>query len=110
MDNIALGKAMLITYAQMGVKIDRLEDTDDGIIFLFTVPKTSWEWDYKCREMAGKHLATRVKNTLEEMGMVFADIRYGIRNEHWSKEKGDAAKNEALKDMGYKKWQISRWE
>lgn len=108
MDNIALGNAMLITYAQMGVKIDRLEDTDDGIIFLFTVPKYSWEFDAHGKEMSGKHLASRVKETLEEMGMVFVDIRYGIRNEHWDKTKGDAAKNEALKDMCYKKWQINR--
>jgi hypothetical protein len=110
MDNVSLGKAMLITYAQMGVKIDRLEDTDDGIIFLFTVPKTSWEFDAKGKEMSGKHLASRVKHTLEDMGMVFVDIRYGIRNEHWDKAKGDAAKNEMLKDMGYKKWQINRKE
>lgn len=108
MDNNTLGKAMLITYAQMGVKIDRFEDTDDGIIFLFTVPKTSWEFDANGKEMSGKHLASRVKETLEEMGMVFADIRYGIRNERWDKTKADAAKNEALKDMGYKKWQINK--
>lgn len=102
MNNNMLGKAMLITYAQMGVKIDQLEDTDDGIIFLFTVPKTSWEFDANGKEMSGKHLASRVKHTLEEMGMVFCDIRYGIRNEHWDKSKGDAAKAEAFKDMGYK--------
>lgn len=108
MNNNALGNAMLVTYAQMGVKIDRLEDTDDGIIFLFTVPKSSWEFDVHGKEMSGKHLASRVKETLEDMGMIFADIRYGIRNEHWDKTKGDAAKNEALTDMGYKKWQINR--
>lgn len=108
MDNEALGKAMLITYAQMGVQIDRLEDTDDGIIFLFTVPKTSWEFDANGKEMSGKHLATRVRDTLKEMGMVFADIRYGIRNERWDKAKGDAAKDKMLKDIGYKKWQVSK--
>ena len=108
MNSNMLAQAMLVTYAQMGVQIDRLEDTDDGIIFLFTVPKTSWEFDANGEEMSGKHLATRVRDTLKEMGMVFADIRYGIRREHWDKAKGDAAKNAALKDMGYKKWQINK--
>ena len=108
MNNDMMGKAMLITYAEMGVQIDKMEDTDDGIIFLFTVPKSSWEYDVKGREMSGKHLASRVKYTLEDLGMVFVDIRYHIRDEHWSREKADEAKQQAYKDMGYKKWQIPK--
>ena len=56
--------------------------------------------------MSGKHLASRVKYTLEEMGMVFSDCRYGIRDECWTKDKAEFAKKMAYKDMGYKDWQI----
>lgn len=108
MNNEMLGKAMLITYAEMGVQIDKMEDTDDGIIFLFTVPKSSWEFGTGGKEMAGKHLASRVKETLEDMGMVFVDIRYHIRDEHWDRTKSDAAKQQAYRDIGYKKWQMPK--
>lgn len=108
MNNDMLGKAMLITYAEMGVVIDKFEDTDTGIILLFTVPKSSYHIGANNREMSGKHLASRVKTTLEEMGMVFADIRYHIRDEHWDKTKAEIAKRAAYKDMGYKDWQINK--
>lgn len=108
MNNGMLGKAMLITYAEVGVSIDKFEDTDAGVILLFTVPKSSYHIGANGKEMAGKHLATRVKTTLEEMGMVFADIRYHIRDEHWDTVKAESAKMAAYKDMGYKDWQINR--
>lgn len=108
MNNDMIGKAMLITYAQMGVQIDKFDNTDAGIIFLFTVPKSSWECDASGKEMSGKHLASRVKHTLEDMGMVFADIRYAIRNEHWDRIKSETAKTQAYQDMGYKKWQMPK--
>ena len=99
---------MLITYAEMGVVIDKFEDVDDGVILLFTVPKSSYNIDTKGEQMAGKHLAYMVKTTLEEMGMVFADIRYHIRDEYWDKTKAETAKRTAYKDMGYKDWQINK--
>lgn len=108
MNNGMLGQAMLITYAEMGVVIDKFEDTDAGIVLLFTVPKSSYHIGANNREMSGKHLASRVKTTLEEMGMVFADIRYRIRDEHWDKTKAEIAKRAAYKDMGYKDWQINK--
>jgi hypothetical protein len=42
------------------------------------------------------------------MGMVFTDIRYHIRDEHWDKAKAEIAKRAAYKDMGYKDWQINK--
>jgi hypothetical protein len=101
-----MGQAMLITYAEMDVVIDKFDDVDEGVILLFTVPKTSYQVDANEREMAGKHLASRVKQTLESMGMIFADCRYAIRDEHWTKDKATAARRMAYKDMGYKDWQI----
>lgn len=108
MNNGVLGRAMLITYAEMGVVIDKFGDIDEGVILLFTVPKSSYQLDAKGEQMAGKHLASRVKHTLEDMGMAFSDIRYHIRDEHWDTAKAEAAKRAAYKDMGYKDWQINK--
>lgn len=108
MNNNMIGRAMLITYAEMGVMIDKFDNVDEGIILLFTVPKSSYHIDAKGEQMAGKHLASRVKHTLEAMGMVFANIRYHIRDEHWDTAKAEIAKRSAYKDMGYKDWQINK--
>lgn len=104
--NNMMGQAMLITYAEMGVVIDKFDNTDAGIILLFTVPKNSYLIGANSVEMSGKHLASRVKHTLEEMGMVFADCRYHIRDEYWDEGMAKTAKKMAYKDMGYKDWQI----
>lgn len=108
MNSGMMGQAILITYAEMGVMIDKFDDVNEGAILLFTVPKTSYHIDAKGEQMAGKHLASRVKHTLEDFGVVFADIRYHIRDEHWDVAKAQAAKREAYKDMGYKDWQINK--
>jgi len=108
MNNGMMGKAMLVTYAEMGVVIDKFDDVDEGVILLFTVPKSSYHIGAKGVEMSGRHLASRVKQTLEEMGMVFTDIRYHIRDEHWDATKAEIAKRAAYKDMGYKDWQINK--
>ena len=97
---------MLITYAEMGVQINRFDNTDAGIILLFTVPKNSYHKGVNNIEMSGKHLASRVKHTLEQMGMIFADCRYHIRDEYWNEDMAKTAKKMAYKDMGYKDWQI----
>ena len=108
MNNRMMSQAMLIAYAEMGIIIDKFDDTDAGVILLFTVPKTSYHIGADNKEMAGGHLASRVKTTLEKMGVVFADIRYYVRDEHWTKDKADTAKRVAYKDMGYKDWQINK--
>ena len=108
MNSEMMWKAMIITDAELGVVIDKFDDTDAGVILLFTVPKTSYHVDAKGEQMAGKHLASRVKHTYEDIGIVFADIRYHIRDEHWTKDKAEVAKRMAYKDMGYKDWQINK--
>lgn len=106
MNNNMIGQAMLITYAELGVKIDKLDNTDTGIVLLFSVPKSSYHKGADDIEMSGKHLAQRVKRTLEGMGMVFADCRYKTRNEHWNEDMANLARKMAYKNMGYKDWQI----
>jgi len=104
--NSNIAKGMYITWCEMGVVVDKFEDTDDGIIMLFTVPRSAPHLDASGKEMSGKHLASRIKETCEEMGLVFKDIRYAIRDEYWSEDKCKAARVRAKQDLGYKKWQI----
>ena len=101
-----IGQAMLITYAELGVQIDRFDNTDMGIVLLFTVPKNSYHKGADNIEMSGKYLASRIKRTLEEMGVVFADCRCKIRDEYWSEDMAKLAKRTAYKNMGYKDWEI----
>ena len=106
MNNNMMGQAMLITYAEMGVQIDKFGNTDAGIVLLFSVPKNSYHKGVNNTEMSGKHLASRVKRTLEDMGIVFADCRCKIRDEYWNEDMAKFAKKMTYKDMGYKDWQI----
>ena len=106
MSDSMIGKAMLITYAGYGVQIDKFDDTDAGVILLFSVPKNSYRKNVDNIEMSDRHLATRVKQTLEDMGVVFADCRYKVRDEYWNEDMEKSAMKTAYKDMGYKDWQI----
>lgn len=106
MNNNMMGRSMLITYAELGVQIDKFDNTDAGIILLFSVPKSSYHKGANDIEMSGKYLAQRVKRTLEEMGIVFADCKYKTRDEYWNEDMAKLARKMAYKDMGYKDWQI----
>lgn len=104
--NNMIGQAILISYAGYGIQIHKFDNTDEGIILLFSVPKSSYHKGANGIEMSGKYLAQRVKRTLEEMGLVFADCRYKTRDEHWNEDMAKIASEMAYKDMGYKDWQI----
>lgn len=104
--NDYLGTTMLATYAELGVQIDRFDNTDKGVVLYFSVPFSSWQLNAERQEMAGPVLAKRVKETLQEMGIVFATCKYKIRNEHWTKDKAKEARQIAYKNMGYKDWQL----
>lgn len=101
MNNNMIGQAMLITYAELGVQIVKFDNTDAGVVLLFSVPKSSYHKGANDIEMSGKYLAQRVKKTLEGMGMVFADCRYKTRDEYWNEDMANLARK-----MAYKDWQI----
>lgn len=106
MNNDTFTKVILVTLAEMGVQIDKFDNTDEGIVLLFTIPKNSYRKGANDNEMSGRHLAKRVKQTFEGMGVVFADCRFRIREEDWTEDKAEIARKAAYKDMGYKDWQI----
>lgn len=104
--NKAMFAGIYIGFMKSGLQIERLENRDDGVVFLYSVPKSADEWDVHGKQMSGKHLASRIKYMLEDFGVKFADCRYRIRDEHWDKAKAAAAEKAAYKDMGYKRWQM----
>lgn len=94
-NNNVLSKAILITFAGFGIEIEDAEPVagSEAILCYFSVPKSSTHLDANGKEMSGKHLASRFKHTLEEMGIEFADCQYRIRDEHWTeKDRERAAK------------------
>lgn len=99
MNYIMMAKAMLITYAELGVQIDKFQGTDTGTILLFTVPKSSYHKDANNIEMSGKHLARRVKETLEEMGVLFLACKYKVRDEYWTESMANSAKANTYKNL-----------
>jgi len=106
MDNNLIGQAMFIVFSEFGVIFDKIDNTDAGVIMRFTVPKSSYCKDAHDFEMSGKHLASVVKHKLEDMKIIFSDIRYHIREEDWTREKANIARRNAYKELGYKNWQI----
>lgn len=95
MDKFRIGQAAWIAMAEMGVIVDRYEQTDDGLIFYMSVPKTSYECE------GGKEIARAVKRCLTQLGVKFADCRYKVRDEHWTAEKAALAVIEAKEIVGY---------
>lgn len=95
MNKDLIGKAAWITMAEMGVIVDRYGQTDNGLIFYMSVPKTSYECE------GGKEIARAVKRCLTQLGVKFADCRYKIRDEHWTAEKAALAVIEAKKLVDY---------
>lgn len=95
MNKDLIGKAAWITMAATGVIVDRYEHTDNGLILYMSVPKTSYEFG------SGEIIAKTTKRCLSKIGVKFADCRYKIRDEHWTKEKELVAEREAKQYVGY---------
>lgn len=89
----AMSKTMMIVWAGLGVEIEDAGPVhnSNAVYCYFSVPKSSFHVDANGKEMSGKHLASRFKATLEEMGIEFSDIRYRIREEYWTEEDRERA-------------------
>lgn len=86
-------KALFVIWMGLGVQIERAERFNNGTLCHFSVPQSSFARGAQGKEMAGKHLASRFKSTLETMGLKFTDCQYRIREEHWTEEDGKCAED-----------------
>ena len=94
-DYRVMNRALMIVWAGLGIEIEDAgpAGNSDAIYCHFSVPKSSFHLGANGKEMSGKHLASRFKTTLEEMGLEFSDIRYRIREEHWTEDDGKCAED-----------------
>lgn len=96
-ESILIG--MLGGMAQEGVKIDDIrQDDNNQTVFYLNFPKG---WDYPMGKLDGKPetLAKRYKETWKELGMSNFRIKMKVRDELWTKEKGEQYYNESLPDI-----------
>ena len=94
-----LGEAVLISLAGVGLTFDKVDETQESLTMYISVPSSSYHVDARGREMSGDYLAKRVKQTMVEMGVKRLTVKYRIRNEHWTKEKKEAAELNARKQF-----------
>ena len=102
MNHNAMAKGIIIAFREIGMQGEQLDLSDDGIIMIFSVPKSSDHRDANGNEMAGHYLARTIRKKLEAMGWKFSVCKYRIRDEHWDDAKREAAKKAAYKELGLK--------
>ena len=103
---INMANIYLITWAEMGITVDKKVETDTSYSLYISVPEHSYNKDVDGNEMAGKHLATRIKTTLTEMGVQNLSVMFKVRaGDNWTKEKA----LEAYNTMGRKLYR-SQWK
>lgn len=104
MNNMAI--AMLLTWAQMGITLDKEVETDTSYTIYISVPEHSFEHDVDGVEMAGNHLARRIKQTLTEMGVKNLVVKAKIRKgDTWTKEKAGTAYNIKGREIYRSQWE-----
>lgn len=103
---INMANIYLITWAEMGITVDKEVETDTSYSLYISVPEHSYHKDVNGIEMAGKHLATRIKTSLIEMGVQNLSVMFKVRaGDNWTKEKA----LEAYNTMGRKLYR-SQWK
>lgn len=88
-------KAMMITWAGLGIVIERENETEDALEIRISVPEHSCINNSSGEEMAGGNLAARFKDVLVEIGVKRLVVKYRVRSgEYWSDDmKKDAEMN-----------------
>lgn len=96
----AMGIGMMLGWAQMGVVLDKQLETQESLTIYISVPEHSYERNAQGVEMAGTHLAKRIKEILAEMGVKRLTVKYKIRTgDYWTKEKSKQADLEMRKKL-----------
>lgn len=99
-----LGEVAYITWMSYGVIFDKINESTDSLILYISVPFSSYYRDVNNTEMAGEFLAKRFKATMTDMGIKRLTVKYKIRNEHWTKERSDAAEVCARQNIYGSQW------
>lgn len=95
-----IGEAMMISWAGYGIRIERQNETFDALEIYISVPEHSFHLNAYQEEMAGKLLAKRFKEVIQDMGIKRLIVRFRIRQgEYWTKEMADTAELDMRKSI-----------
>lgn len=98
MNNFMLGKAMMLTFAGLGIRIENQKEIENGIETYISVPEQSYCLDASGNEMSGMFLAKRINQKLKEMGIKDIVLKARVRNgEYWTKEMDKKAQEDMMK-------------
>lgn len=95
-----MGKAMLITWAGLGIKIEHEVETQESLTIYISVPEKSYMVDAHGDNMSGLNLARSFKKTLTDIGVKRLTVKSRIRSgENWTKEDDSNAQLEIRKKL-----------
>lgn len=100
-----MSNVFLLTWAEMGVTIDKEVETDTSYTLYISVPEHSYHKDVNGNEMAGIYLARRIKTTLTEACVINLTVKCKIRTgDNWTKEKALEAYNVTGRKLYRSQW------
>lgn len=89
------GEVMLITWASLGLRIEKSNETPEHLEIYISVPETSYHLNINKEQMAGMTLAKRFKTVMNDMGIKKLVVKSRIRKgDNWTKEKAKAAEEQ----------------
>ena len=95
-----LGEAVMLTWAEYGLKIENTSETTESLVIYVSVPEHSYKGNAKGSEMAAMDLAKRFKTVMTEMGVKRLTVKARVcAGEYWTKEMADSANIEMRKNI-----------
>ena len=95
-----LGEAVMITWAEYGLKIENTSETTESLLIYVSVTQPSYKKNSKGTENAAMDLAKRFKTVMTEMGVKRLTVKARVRaGEYWTKEMADSANIEMRKNI-----------
>lgn len=93
--NDLIGKAVYITWRELGVEFIHIADEIKPVTFYITVPNDGEELHPREPKTYGDDLAKLFKNRMREF-QSDCIVKYKIRNEFWTKEKSKEVSNRVM--------------
>ena len=103
-----IGTAVVLAWAQLGVKIENFEESEGKATVWISVPEMSNGIDAHGNEMSGKLLIKRLKQKIAEMGAPISIIGRVRSGELWTEEAGEKAMEAAQKEI-FGSPAVGRW-
>lgn len=97
MDNL-MGKAIYITWKELGVEFIHIADENRPVVFYITVPNDGEQIHMREPKAYGANLAQLFKTTMRKF-QSDCIVKYKIRNEFWTKAKSEQSRNTTMRNI-----------